>query len=156
MSTASKDSRITELFTEGSHHRNLSVISINQNLYHSKDPTQRRNCHYLTLFNNPIDKQPIMTLARQMYPGHAQKCMNMFNQITQKPYGYMVVDLKPMTYESLRLRPNILEQSCVASTKGLGQLTSNQSSFDQQRDDIDHQDHTHDDMNTHRAMDKLY
>ena len=50
MSTAAKDARITDLFTEGSHHRNLSVISINQNLYHSKDPTQRRNCHYLTLF----------------------------------------------------------------------------------------------------------
>ena len=41
MSTASKDSRITELFTEGSHHRNLSVIYINQNLYHSKDPLHR-------------------------------------------------------------------------------------------------------------------
>ena len=92
-----------------------------------------------------------MTLARQMYPGDAQKFMNMFNHITQKPYGYMVVDLKPMTHESLRLRPNILEQSCVASTKGLGQLTSNQSSFD----NIDHQDHTHDDMTTHRSMDKL-
>ena len=111
MSTASKDSRITELFTEGSHHRNLSVIYINQNLYHSKDPTQRRNCHYLTLFNNPIDKQPVMTLARQMYPGDAHKFMNMFNQATRNPYGHLVVDLKPMTHESLRLRPNILEQS---------------------------------------------
>lgn len=29
VSMASKDSRITELFTEGSHHRNLSVIAIN-------------------------------------------------------------------------------------------------------------------------------
>ena len=47
----------------------------------------------------------------------------------------------------MRLRPNILEQSCVASTKGLGQLTSNQSSFDQQRDNID--------MTTQRSMDKL-
>ena len=156
MSTASKDSRITELFTEGSHHRNLSVISINQNLYHSKDPTQRRNCHYLTLFNNPIDKQPVMTLARQMYPGDAQKFMNMFNQATLNPYGHLVVDLKPMTHESLRLRPNILEQSCVASTKGLGQLTSNQFSFDRQRYNIDQQVHTRDDMTTYRPiMDKL-
>ena len=156
MSTASKDSRITELFTEGSHHRNLSVISINQNLYYSKDPTQRRNCHYLTLFNNPIDKQPVMTLARQMYPGDAQKFMNMFNQATRDPYEHLVVDLKPMTHESLRLRPNILEQSCVASTKGLGQLTSNQFSFDRQRYNIDQQGHTRNDMATHRPiMDKL-
>ena len=56
MSTAAKDSRINELFTEGSHHRNLSVVAINQNLYYNKDPTQRRNCHYLVLLNNPVDK----------------------------------------------------------------------------------------------------
>ncbi|WAR11149.1 LOW QUALITY PROTEIN: hypothetical protein MAR_036225 [Mya arenaria] len=31
-SEAGKDKRITDLFTEGSHHRSLSVISINQNL----------------------------------------------------------------------------------------------------------------------------
>ena len=37
MSTAAKDHRITEFFTERSHHGNLSVISINQNLYHGKD-----------------------------------------------------------------------------------------------------------------------
>ena len=154
-STASKDYRITELFTEGSHHRNLNVISINENLYHRKDPTRRRNCHYLTLFNNPINKQPILTLAHQMYPGDAHTFMNMFNHITQKPCGYMVVNLKPMTHASLRLRLNILKQSCLASTKGLGQLTSNLSSFDQQRDNLDHQDHTHDDMTTHRSMDKL-
>ncbi|XP_053394288.1 UPF0746 protein DDB_G0281095-like [Mercenaria mercenaria] len=64
---ASKDLRVTDLFTEGSHHRNLSVILLNQNLYFSKDPTQRRNCHYLVLFNTPVDKQPIMTLSRQMF-----------------------------------------------------------------------------------------
>lgn len=40
MSTAAKDSRINELFTEGSHHRNMSVMAINQNLYYNKDPTR--------------------------------------------------------------------------------------------------------------------
>ena len=152
MSTASKDSRITELFTEGSHHRNLSVISINQNLYHSKDPTQRRNCHYLTLFNNPIDKQPVMTLARQMYPENTHKFMSMFNQVTQKPYGYLVVDLKPMTQEESRLRPNILEQSCATTPiKEIENIQYHQLSFDQRTDNIT------EDMSTHRPViiDKL-
>ena len=31
MSTATEDSRINELFTQGNHHRNLSVMAINQN-----------------------------------------------------------------------------------------------------------------------------
>lgn len=68
MSTASKDYRINELFPEGSHHRNLSVIAINQKLYYNKDSIQRRNCQYMVLFNNPVDKQQILTLSRQMYP----------------------------------------------------------------------------------------
>ena len=106
MSASSKDSRITDLFTEGSHHRNLSVISINQNMYYSKDPTQRRNCHYMILFNNPVDQQPVMTLARQMYPGNTKTFMKSFQEAVHKPRGYLLVDLKPTTGAESRLRPN--------------------------------------------------
>lgn len=56
---AAKDQRVTDLFTEGSHHRNISVIALNQNLYFSKDHTQRRSCHYSVFFNNPVDRQPM-------------------------------------------------------------------------------------------------
>ena len=85
-SSASKDSRINELFTEGSHHRNLSVITINQNLFYNKDPTQRRNCHYMVLFKNLIDKQQVMTLSRQMYPFNHQHLMRHFKEATKKPF----------------------------------------------------------------------
>ena len=104
MTTASKDSRITDLFTEGSHHRNLSVVVLNQNMYFSKDPIQRRNCHYLFLFNNPVDKQSIMTLAKQMYPGKTQCLLEQFEQATRKPFQLLLVDLKTATPEHLRLR----------------------------------------------------
>ena len=88
LASSSNDGRITELFTDGSHHRNLSVIAINQNLYFSKDPTHRRNCQYMILFNNPIDQQQIMTLARQMYPGKTSYFMNKFYDAVSKPYGF--------------------------------------------------------------------
>ena len=109
-SVAGKDSRITDLFTEGSHHRNLSVISINQNMFTNKDPTQRRNCHYLILFNNPVDKQMISTLARQMYPGQTQYFINAFQNAVKTPRGYMLIDLKPDTLERYRLKPNVLHR----------------------------------------------
>ena len=109
MASSSKDGRITELFTEGSHHRNLSVLAINQNLYFSKDPTQRRNCQYLILFNNPIDQQQIITLARQMYPGKSKHFMDKFYDATSHPYGYLLVDLKPTTQENMRLRANVID-----------------------------------------------
>lgn len=104
MSIVAKDPRITDLFTEGSHHRNLSVVVLNQNLYFSQDPTQRRNCHYLVLFNNPVDKQSIMTLARQMYPRKTQYFMNKFSDSVLQPFGYLLIDLKTTTPEELRLR----------------------------------------------------
>ena len=90
MSEAGKDKRITDLFTEGSHHRSLSVIFINQNLYASKDPTQRRNCHYLVMFNNPVDKQSMITLARQMYPGKSEYFLKKFEKATKQPYGFAI------------------------------------------------------------------
>ncbi|WAR21874.1 hypothetical protein MAR_015848 [Mya arenaria] len=103
-SEAGKDKRITDLFTEGSHHRSLSVISINQNLFGNKDPTQRRNCHYMVLFNNPVDKQSIMTLARQMYPGQSDILLKQFAKATKNAFGYLLIDLKPFTPENQRLK----------------------------------------------------
>ena len=99
-----KDKRITDLFTEGSHHRSLSVITINQNIFGNKDPTQRRNCHYLILYNNPVDRQSLMTLARQMYPKNSDKFLKAFEKATKYCYGYLLVDLKPFTNESERLK----------------------------------------------------
>jgi len=103
-----KDDRVTSLFTEGSHHRNLSVIALNQNLFMSKDPTQRRNCHYIVLFNNPVDKQLIATLARQMYPSKPKELIRQFDNAVSRPYGYLLLDLKPNTRESLRMRTDVL------------------------------------------------
>ena len=122
MSAASKDSRITDLFTEGSHHRNLSVLCLNQNLYFSKDPTQRRNSHYIVLFKNPIDKQQIMTLARQMYPENTHDFMKHFEEATHKPYGYLLIDLKQSTPDDQRLRPNVFQEGFgynVSATKDM-------------------------------------
>lgn len=88
-----------------------TVVVLNQNLYFSQDPTQRRNCHYLVLFNNPVDKQSIMTLARQMYPRKTQYFMNKFSDSVLQPFGYLLIDLKTTTPEELRLRDNIFQQS---------------------------------------------
>ena len=57
MIDASKDKRIVNLFTRGSHHRNLSVIYIVQNLFHQGKASGSKSLnHYLVLFKNPRDK----------------------------------------------------------------------------------------------------
>ena len=117
MSTAAKDPRINDLFTEGSHHRNLSVIAIKQSLFFGKDPTQRRNCHYLVLFNNPVDRQPISTLGRQMYPSRGDFLVRTFEEAVKTPYGHLIVDLKPTTPEAHRLRTDDLAKGVVSETR---------------------------------------
>ena len=69
------------------------MTAINQDFYQSLDPTQRRNCHYLVLFNTPIDK-------RQTYPEHLViTCHG-----SRNPYGHLLVDLKPTIPENWCLR----------------------------------------------------
>ena len=67
MIEAGKDNRIVNLFTKGSHHRNLSVIYIVQNLFHQGKGNRSTslNSHYLVLFKKPWDKLQILTLAKQ-------------------------------------------------------------------------------------------
>lgn len=106
--TTSNDSRMNELFTEGSHHRNVSIIAVNQNLYHSKESTQRRNSHYLLLYNNPVDRQQIMNMARQVYPENPKHMWRHFEETTSKLNGFLLVVAKSATPEHLRLCIDVL------------------------------------------------
>lgn len=66
------------------------------------------NSQYLVLFKNPRDQQQVAVLARQMYPNTWRKFLDLFQQSTKEPYGYLVVDLKHETPDSDRLLINIL------------------------------------------------
>ena len=150
MTSASKDPRINDLFTEGSHHRNLSIIAINQNLYFNKDPTQRRNCHYLVIFNNPVDQQQVMTLSRQMYPENPQHLMRHFRMATSRPYDYLLVDLKPTTPDHLRLRTKVIRgQQNVGDFQHSSDLADMQSKDSQSQ----HSSKRHEDFQSHHPRD---
>ena len=107
-STSGKDSRVKDLFTEGNRHRNISVISINQNMFTKTPPPQRRHCPYLILSNNPVDTQIVSTLSRQMYPGRTQYFIHVFQNAVKTSRGHMLIDLKPNTQERYRFKPNVL------------------------------------------------
>ena len=91
------DQRISTLFTKGSHHRNISVIYIVQNLFdqHKEHRTISLNAHYLVIFKNPRDRSQITHLAKQMYPGKTNYVQQAFELATAKPHGYLLVDIFP-------------------------------------------------------------
>ena len=100
-----EDNRIVNLFTKRSHHRNLSVIYIVQNLFHQGKGNRSigLNSHYLVLFKNPRDKLQILTLAKQMYPSETAWFIKEYEEAARRPYGYLFVDLRPTTPERCRL-----------------------------------------------------
>ena len=103
------DKSITNLFTKGSHHRNISVIYIVQNLFNTNKEhrTISLNAHYLVIFKNPRDASQIVHLAKQMYPGQTRYVQEAFNLATREPHGYLLVDLKQFTPDNLRMRSHI-------------------------------------------------
>ena len=109
MSSCGNDSRITELFYEGSHHKSLSIVLLCQNLYFGKSPTERRNCHYVTLFKNPSDYQTIMTFARQVNPRKSKEFLQAYDIASRKPFGYLLADFRQTTDDKERLRANFLD-----------------------------------------------
>lgn len=104
------DSKIVDLFTKKSHHCNLSVIYIVQNIFQkSKESrTISLNAHYLAVFKNPRDASQITHLAKQMYPHNIKYVQESFKDATSKPFGYLFVDLKQETPEHMRLRTDVL------------------------------------------------
>jgi hypothetical protein len=106
------DKNCEDLFTKGSHHRNLSIIYLTQNLFYKskQNRTMSLNAHYLVLFKNPRDSTQIATLSRQIYPGKSKFLIESFQDATRKPYGYLVVDLKTDTEEAYRVRTCIFPE----------------------------------------------
>ena len=108
MQELSNDQRITNLFTKGSHNRNLSDIFILQNIFHRGKELRDMslNPHYLLMFKSPRDSSQVSHLAKQMFPGHVKHMQEAFQDATKRPYGHLLCDLKPETTTDFRLRTN--------------------------------------------------
>ena len=115
-------SSLAKFFTQESHHRNLTVVFIVQNLFHQSKMmrTVSLNSQYVVLYKNPRDKHQIENLGRQMYPNNVRFLTSAFEDATAPPYGYLIVDLRPETPDTLRVRADVFsskEQTVYVSNK---------------------------------------
>lgn len=102
---------ILNLFTIDSHHKNISVFLLSQNLFskgrHSR--TISLNCSYIIIFKNPRDKSQIQVLARQMFPDKISFFMEAFyDTINSGGHSYIFLDLKQNTLEKNRVQTGII------------------------------------------------
>lgn len=104
-----QDQGFVDLFTRISHHNNVTVIFITQNIFSNKRGSRDMslNAHYIVFFKNPRDKNQINFLARQIFPEHPKLMQECYQDATQNPHGYLLIDLTQTTKDDYRLRTKI-------------------------------------------------
>ncbi len=112
MDECQNDKSIEHLFTRGSHHKNISVIMLTQNIFNKGkfSRTINLNSHYTILFNNPRDRTQIRYLAREMYPENSKFLIEAFNDATKSAHGYIFIDNKQETNDKIRVQSNIIDE----------------------------------------------
>jgi len=123
MDEAGSSKTLTKLFTKGSHHRNLTILYLLQNMYNSgsSQRTVSLNSHYNVVFRNSRDASQFRTLAHQMHPGNAKWLIQAFDDATIEPYSYLVLDHHPESDKDKRVVSKILpgEQLTIYQAKNI-------------------------------------
>jgi hypothetical protein len=112
MDSVTSSSEMENLFVKGMHHRRLSIIYLNQNLF-SKGKNARTinlNTHIQVLMKNPRDISQLQCLARQAFLGKSGYVMEAFKDATSESYGYLILDLSPMAEDAYRVRTRIFPE----------------------------------------------
>jgi hypothetical protein len=97
------------LLTQGSHHKNISVIIITQNIFtHGKFArSQSLNTQYFIIFRNIRDGNQIKYLSRQLFPTKPNKVMHAYEDCIKTSHGYLIIDMHPFSEDKYRLRTQI-------------------------------------------------
>ena len=110
------------LFTQGCHHRKISVVFITQNFF-PKGPKSRTlalNTTYLILMKNVRDVSQVATLGRQIFPGRSKVLTDVYLDSVLLPFGYLVIDMAVHVEDDYRLRTRVFPDEdpiiCVPKT----------------------------------------
>src|SRR5882724_7625712 len=118
MQDAVKSNIVSDYFTKTSHHKNLSVILLTQNIFQqgTVGRTININSHYMVYFKNPRNSQQIAYIGRQIFSNGGNVLKEAYEDAIARPYGYIFIDYKQNTPEKLRIKTNILPtdpQPCI-------------------------------------------
>ncbi|KAK3718089.1 hypothetical protein QZH41_005716 [Actinostola sp. cb2023] len=96
--------RVASWFTKGTHHMDVSLIVLMQNLFPKNMRTASLNAHLIVLFPNPRDRSQFRRLAAQAFPGRPEWMPKALRHAQQKPYRPLIVDFSQRTPNDHRLR----------------------------------------------------
>lgn len=96
------------LYTRGSHHWNVSVITVTQNLFDKNIKVARINSHYIILMKNPQGLLQVKTLGSHLFPGKSKYFLESYNNaVENQHYGYIIINMKPNLEQNYKLTTKI-------------------------------------------------
>ena len=112
MDESSNDNRMLDLFTKHSHHQNITVIYMCQDLFPNGRfaKTISRNAHYIVVFKNPRDQLGLRNLLLQSFSTQWSKVMDTFRKVPERPFGYMLLDWHPTSKEDQCILSHLLKE----------------------------------------------
>ena len=105
-----EDKELLDLITKHSLHQNITVLYLCQDMFppgkYAK--SNSRNAHYVIAFKNPQDQLGMRNLLLQAFPICWHDMMDVYQKVTQRPFGYMVLDLHPASDNRKRVFSHLL------------------------------------------------
>lgn len=107
MNSISKNSKVEQLFTQGSHHNNVSVVFITQNIFYQTNRirTINLNCSYIIVTKNARTKAQTADLGGQMMMRDV--LVSAMEDMDREQYSYLLIDLSPHLTSNIRVKRNI-------------------------------------------------
>ena len=85
---------LVEMFILGSHHKEISLFYLTQNLFPNcnMSRTMSSNAHYFVLFQNQRNFRQVHTLARQIFVGRdVKRITNAYKRASKQQRGFIVL-----------------------------------------------------------------
>lgn len=114
---------VCDLFIKGSHHRQLTVILILQNIFHQNKFCREisLNSDYIIVFKNPRDSSQMRYLGMQIFPDNPNELMRIYREETRTPHSYIFLDFTQSASDLFRFQTDIFnnEYSTYYCSKNL-------------------------------------
>jgi GTPase SAR1 family protein len=100
---------LNTLFTAKSHHQRFAILLAVQNVFEAKIRVARQNAQYLVLMRAPNSALAIRNIGTQLFGNKLQFFLDSYRQATERPYGWLLVDLHAASDPLLRLRTGLFK-----------------------------------------------
>ena len=107
MAECSNDKNVLDLFTKHSHHLNITVLYLCQDMFppgkYAKSIS--RNVHYIVAFKNPRDQLGMRNMLLEAFPHRWNAIQRTFQTVKDRPFGYLVYWTLQIQFEFALLIP---------------------------------------------------